>query len=417
MRQRQTYQPNYLQISQLEKPKRNVHSYGKELKTPDSIKPLSALMNLRLFLYKTKQKLDYKQASQFTRNDPLVKEQPSFLYNKLQIEQDNQIKFQAYLDGDLQADEYLTLQNYKRLYKITKNDNGSFDNTNDDIPYYTQRESALKKLKERIIHRHNLNKRKRGSEISSQIDTSKCDTPSIQLAKQLKKVIIRKHMNKINEELTAENTLKNLKMVQNANFAVQQLQETFENDKSLQSSVQKKVNSTKQLKIITRRNKTEIGEDNQDSRIQLSNEITNFANNTIYESQIKDKSKQLKSKTLRFSNAKMNQIFIQKSQQSFREQRKCVTDRSQQSYNQKNNSKQKLHYQGEDKLEERDDSAESSLCSLFEKKINYLYNQSILLKKNISTKDSLVKRIKHMQSFNQIVGQAVQTNNQKLYQI
>lgn len=61
----------------------------------------------------------------------------------------------------------MTLQNYKRLYKITKNDNGSFDNTNDEMPYYTQRESALKKLKERIIHRHNMNKRKRGSEISN----------------------------------------------------------------------------------------------------------------------------------------------------------------------------------------------------------------------------------------------------------
>ncbi|CAD8154393.1 unnamed protein product [Paramecium octaurelia] len=417
MRQRQTYQPNYLQISQTEKPKRYVHSYGKELKTPDSIKPLSALMNLRLFLYKTKQKLEYKQASQFTRNDPLVKEQPSFFYNKFQIEQDNQIKFQAYLDGDLQAEEYLTLQNYKRLYKITKNDNGSFDNSNDDTQYYTQRESALKKLKERIIHRHNMNKRKRGSEISSQVDTSKCDTPSIQLAKQLKKVIIRKHMNKINEELTAENTLKNLKMVQNADFAVQQLQETLEQDKSIQSSVQKKVNSTKHLKIITRRNKTEISEENKDSRIQLSNEINNLANKTIYESQVKDKQKQLKSKTLKFSNAKMNQIFMQKSQYSFRDQRNCITDRSQQSYCQKNNSKQKLHYQGDEKLEERDDSAESSLCSLFEKKINHLYNQSILLKKNISTKDSMIKRIKHMQSFNQIVGEAVQTNNQKLYQI
>ncbi|CAD8079696.1 unnamed protein product [Paramecium sonneborni] len=417
MRQRQTYQPNYLQISQQEKTKRNAHSYGKELKTPDSIKPLSALMNLRLFLYKTKQKLEYKQASQFTRHDPLVKEQPSFLYNKLQIEQDNQIKFQAFLDGDLQADEYLTLQNYKRLYKITKNDNGSFDNSNDDVPYLTQRESALKKLKERIIHRHNMNKRKRGSEISSQMDTSKCDTPSLQLAKQLKKVIIRKHMNKINEELTAENTLRNLKMVQNADFAVKQLQETFEQDKSIQSSIQKKINSTKHLKIITRRNKTEIGQDNQDSRIQLSNEIAHMANKTIFEQQDINKQKQLKPKTLKFSNAKMNQIFLQKSQQSFQDQRKCVTDRSQQSYIQKNNSKQKLHYQGEEKLEERDDSAESSLCSLFEKKINHLYNQSILLKKNISTKDSLIKRIKHMQSFNLIVGEAVQTNNQKLYQI
>ncbi|CAD8063951.1 unnamed protein product [Paramecium primaurelia] len=417
MRQRQTYQPNYLQISQSEKPRRNVHSYGKELNTPDSIKPLSALMNLRLFLYKTKQKLEYKQASQFTRNDPLVKEQPSFLYNKQQIDQDNQIKFQAYLDGDLQADEYLTLQNYKRLYKITKNDNGSFDNTNDEMPYYTQRESALKKLKERIIHRHNMNKRKRGSEISNQVDNSKCDTPSIQLAKQLKKVIIRKHMNKINEELTAENTLKNLKMVQNADFAVQQLQETLEYDKSIQSSVKNKVNSTKHLKIITRRNKTEINEDNQNSRIQISNQITHQANQTIYESQFKDKIKQLKSKTLKFSNSKMNQIFIQKSQQSFQDHRKCITDRSQLSYIQKNNSKQKLHYQGEVQLEERDDSAESSLCSLFEKKINHLYNQSILLKKNISTKDSLIKRIKHMQSFNQIVGEAVQTNNQKLYKI
>ncbi|CAK80705.1 unnamed protein product (macronuclear) [Paramecium tetraurelia] len=417
MRLRQTYQPNYLQISQSEKPKRNVYSYGKELNTPDSIKPLSPLMNLRLFLYKTKQKLEFKQVSQFTRNDPLVKEQPSFLFNKLQIEQDNQIKFQAYLDGDLQAEEYLTLQNYKRLYNITKNDNGSFDNTKDEMPYYTQRESALKKLKERIIHRYHLNKRKRGSEISSQVDTSKGNTPGIQLAKQLKKVIIRKNMNKINEEMTAENTLKNLKMVQNADFAVQRLQETLEQDKPFESSVKKKVNSTKHLKIITRRNKTETNEDYQNSRIQLNNEIVHLANQTIYESQTQDKLKQLKSKTLKFSDAKMNQVLIQKSLQSFQDQRRCITDRSQQSQGQKNNSKQKLHYQGEQKLEERDDSAESSLCSLFEKKINSLYNQSILLKKNISNKDNLIKRIKHMQSFNQIVGEAVQTNNQKLYKI
>lgn len=60
----------------------------------------------------------------------------------------------------------MTLQNYKRLYQITKNDHGSFDSTNNEIPYYNQKDSALKKLKERIIHKHNMNKRKRGSEIS-----------------------------------------------------------------------------------------------------------------------------------------------------------------------------------------------------------------------------------------------------------
>lgn len=44
---------------------------------------------------------------------------------------DNQIKFQAYLDGELKPEEYLTLQNYKRLYDITKNDKGSFIDSDD----------------------------------------------------------------------------------------------------------------------------------------------------------------------------------------------------------------------------------------------------------------------------------------------
>lgn len=88
-------------------------------------KPIDPLTNLRLFLFRTKQNLKRKENSQFSRHDNLVLEQPPFQFDPVQAKKENRIKFQAFLDGELQASEYLTLKNYQRLYSITKDENES----------------------------------------------------------------------------------------------------------------------------------------------------------------------------------------------------------------------------------------------------------------------------------------------------
>lgn len=50
----------------------------------------------------------------------MLKEQPIFVPQ--QLPKDNAIKFQAYLDGELSADEYLKLINFRKLYKNIRSD-------------------------------------------------------------------------------------------------------------------------------------------------------------------------------------------------------------------------------------------------------------------------------------------------------
>ncbi|KAM3133685.1 hypothetical protein pb186bvf_014231 [Paramecium bursaria] len=373
--------------------KRMVNSTGRGAsteKTP-SIKPIDPLTNFRIFLYKTKQHLEYKAASQFTRYDPMLKEQPIFVPS--QLPKDNAIKFQAYLDGELSADEYLKLINFRKLYKNIRSDR--VDQWDDDF-YQVEKESALKKLKERIIHRHRMGKHKKrpSLHISKTEDRSPeksvHNDPKQHLANELKKYLIQKHFN-VNDLQKFQKSLNSIKIVKELNNANDQFQRNSENKDLITQYYHRpyfekgkqQIRSTKQIKIIRSIDKIEKTEE-----ISSYNIRREFSQH-IVKSSVRENTDCIKTdrpKVLRFEEP-IPQI----------------------------NQKAKVEMKSEQ--EQLEVSANSSLYSQFEQNIGNLYDQSMLLQKHIkqNQNEGLSKRIRAIQSVYQINSKVINACQSRLY--